>query len=168
MSPSGGVSDAPIETAPGSASRDNPRAAFAPNLRNISISLIDPRYFQADHVGHRVEHHFWCRLHLWLSLLLCMVGTWGYYGTCCWDPARGYGYRGYASANVYGRWSNCQRFHEGCLGQPAYRELWCRQSHYISNISPLLPAACSVIGAHRNSLQGTRPRPSPRSRTADD
>ena len=38
MSPSGGVSDAPIETAPGSASRDNPRAAFAPNLRNISIS----------------------------------------------------------------------------------------------------------------------------------
>ena len=77
MSPSGGVSDAPIETAPGSASRDNPRAAFAPNLGNVSISLIDRRYFQADHVGHRVEHHFWCRLHLWLSLLLCMVGTWG-------------------------------------------------------------------------------------------
>jgi len=63
-------------------------------------------------------------------------GPGGYYGTCCWDPARGYGYGGYASANVYGRWSNCQRFHEGRLGQPAYRELWCRQSHYISNISP--------------------------------
>jgi hypothetical protein len=33
-------------------------------------------------------------------------GPWGYYGTCCWGPAWGYGYGGYASANVYGRWGN--------------------------------------------------------------
>jgi hypothetical protein len=33
-------------------------------------------------------------------------GPWGYYGTCCWGPAWGYGYGGYAGANVYGRWGN--------------------------------------------------------------
>jgi hypothetical protein len=33
-------------------------------------------------------------------------GPWGYYGACCWAPAWGYGYGGYASANVYGRWGN--------------------------------------------------------------
>jgi hypothetical protein len=33
-------------------------------------------------------------------------GPWGYYGSCCWGPAWGYGYGGYASANVYGRWGN--------------------------------------------------------------
>lgn len=33
-------------------------------------------------------------------------GPWGYYGLCCWDPAWGYGYGGYTSANVYGRWGN--------------------------------------------------------------
>jgi hypothetical protein len=33
-------------------------------------------------------------------------GPWGYYGPCCWSPAWGYGYGGYASANVYGRWGN--------------------------------------------------------------
>jgi len=33
-------------------------------------------------------------------------GPWGYYGACCWGPAWGYGYGGYASANVYGRWGN--------------------------------------------------------------
>ena len=33
-------------------------------------------------------------------------GPWGYYGPCCWGPAWGYGYGGYASANVYGRWGN--------------------------------------------------------------
>jgi hypothetical protein len=33
-------------------------------------------------------------------------GPWGYYAPCCWAPAWGYGYGGYASANVYGRWGN--------------------------------------------------------------
>ena len=33
-------------------------------------------------------------------------GPWGYYGPCCWGPAWGYGYGGYAGANVYGRWGN--------------------------------------------------------------
>jgi hypothetical protein len=33
-------------------------------------------------------------------------GPWGYYGACCWRPAWGYGYGGYAGANVYGRWGN--------------------------------------------------------------
>ena len=33
-------------------------------------------------------------------------GPWGYYGTCCWYPAWGYGWGGYAAANVYGRWGN--------------------------------------------------------------
>jgi hypothetical protein len=33
-------------------------------------------------------------------------GPWGYYGPCCWGPAWGYGWGGYASANVYGRWGN--------------------------------------------------------------
>ena len=33
-------------------------------------------------------------------------GPWGYYGACCWGPAWGYGYGGYAAANVYGRWGN--------------------------------------------------------------
>jgi hypothetical protein len=33
-------------------------------------------------------------------------GPWGYYGPCCWGPAWGYGYGGYASTNVYGRWGN--------------------------------------------------------------
>ena len=33
-------------------------------------------------------------------------GPWGYYGPCCWGPAWGYGFGGYASANVYGRWGN--------------------------------------------------------------
>jgi len=36
-------------------------------------------------------------------------GPWGYYGAygaCCWGPAWGYGWGGYASANVYGRWGN--------------------------------------------------------------
>ncbi len=33
-------------------------------------------------------------------------GPWSYYGPCCWGPAWGYGYGGYASANVYGRWGN--------------------------------------------------------------
>jgi hypothetical protein len=33
-------------------------------------------------------------------------GPWGYYGPCCWGPAWGYGYGGYASANVYGRWGS--------------------------------------------------------------
>jgi hypothetical protein len=33
-------------------------------------------------------------------------GPWGYYSGCCWGPAWGYGYGGYASANVYGRWGN--------------------------------------------------------------
>ena len=33
-------------------------------------------------------------------------GPWGYYGSCCWGPAWGYGWGGYASANVYGRWGN--------------------------------------------------------------
>ena len=33
-------------------------------------------------------------------------GPWAYYGACCWGPAWGYGYGGYASANVYGRWGN--------------------------------------------------------------
>ena len=33
-------------------------------------------------------------------------GPWGYYGPCCWAPAWGYGYGGYASTNVYGRWGN--------------------------------------------------------------
>ena len=33
-------------------------------------------------------------------------GPWGYYGPCCWGPAWGYGYGGYASANIYGRWGN--------------------------------------------------------------
>ena len=33
-------------------------------------------------------------------------GPWGYYGPCCWGPAWGYGYGGYAATNVYGRWGN--------------------------------------------------------------
>jgi hypothetical protein len=33
-------------------------------------------------------------------------GPWGYYGPCCWGPAWGYGYGGFAAANVYGRWGN--------------------------------------------------------------
>ena len=33
-------------------------------------------------------------------------GPWGYYGPCCWGPAWGHGYGGYASTNVYGRWGN--------------------------------------------------------------
>lgn len=33
-------------------------------------------------------------------------GPWGYYGACCWGPVWGYGYGGYASTNVYGRWGN--------------------------------------------------------------
>jgi len=33
-------------------------------------------------------------------------GPWGYYGSCCWGTAWGYGWGGYASANVYGRWGN--------------------------------------------------------------
>jgi len=33
-------------------------------------------------------------------------GPWGYYGPCCWGPAWGYGYGGYAAANVYGQWGN--------------------------------------------------------------
>ncbi|HEY6968765.1 MAG TPA: hypothetical protein VJA94_06160 [Candidatus Angelobacter sp.] len=33
-------------------------------------------------------------------------GPWGYYGPCCWGPAWGYGWGGYASTNVYGRWGN--------------------------------------------------------------
>jgi hypothetical protein len=33
-------------------------------------------------------------------------GPWGYYGPCCWGPVWGYGYGGFASANVYGRWGN--------------------------------------------------------------
>jgi hypothetical protein len=33
-------------------------------------------------------------------------GPWGYYGPCCWGPIWGYGYGGYASTNVYGRWGN--------------------------------------------------------------
>ncbi len=33
-------------------------------------------------------------------------GPWGYYGSCCWGPAWGYGWGGYASANIYGRWGN--------------------------------------------------------------
>ena len=33
-------------------------------------------------------------------------GPWGYYGPCCWGPAWGYGYGGYVSTNVYGRWGN--------------------------------------------------------------
>ncbi len=33
-------------------------------------------------------------------------GPWGYYGPCCWGPAWGYGYGGYASTNIYGRWGN--------------------------------------------------------------
>jgi len=33
-------------------------------------------------------------------------GPWGYYGACCWGPAWGYGWGGYASTNVYGRWGN--------------------------------------------------------------
>ena len=33
-------------------------------------------------------------------------GPWGYYGPCCWGPAWGYGYGGYAAANVYGHWGN--------------------------------------------------------------
>jgi hypothetical protein len=33
-------------------------------------------------------------------------GPWGYYGPCCWGPAWGYGYGGYTSTNVYGRWGN--------------------------------------------------------------
>jgi hypothetical protein len=33
-------------------------------------------------------------------------GPWGYYGACCWGPAWGYGYGGFASTNVYGRWGN--------------------------------------------------------------
>jgi len=33
-------------------------------------------------------------------------GPWGYYGPCCWGPAWGRGYGGYASTNVYGRWGN--------------------------------------------------------------
>jgi hypothetical protein len=33
-------------------------------------------------------------------------GPWGYYGPCCWWPAWGHGYGGYASTNVYGRWGN--------------------------------------------------------------
>ena len=32
-------------------------------------------------------------------------GPWGYY-PCCYGPAWGYGYGGYAAANVYGRWGN--------------------------------------------------------------
>jgi len=32
-------------------------------------------------------------------------GPWAYY-PCCWGPAWGYGYGGYAAANVYGRWGN--------------------------------------------------------------
>lgn len=33
-------------------------------------------------------------------------GPWGYYGSCCWGTAWGYGWGGYSSANVYGRWGN--------------------------------------------------------------
>src|SRR5215469_2480865 len=33
-------------------------------------------------------------------------GPWGYYGGCCWRPAWGYGWGGYTSANVYGRWGS--------------------------------------------------------------
>lgn len=33
-------------------------------------------------------------------------GPWGYYGACCWGTAWGYGWGGYVSANVYGRWGN--------------------------------------------------------------
>jgi hypothetical protein len=38
-------------------------------------------------------------------------GPWGYYGSCCWGPAWGYGWGGYASANVYGRWGNTAYAH---------------------------------------------------------
>jgi len=33
-------------------------------------------------------------------------GPWGWYGPCCWAPAWGWGWGGYASTNVYGRWGN--------------------------------------------------------------
>jgi hypothetical protein len=38
-------------------------------------------------------------------------GPWGYYGPCCWGPAWGYGYGGYAAMNVYGRWGNAAYGH---------------------------------------------------------
>jgi len=38
-------------------------------------------------------------------------GPWGYYGPCCWGPAWGYGYGGFASTNVYGRWGNAAYQH---------------------------------------------------------
>jgi hypothetical protein len=136
MSPSGGVSDAPIETAPGSASRDNPRAAFAPNLGNVSISLIDRRYFQADHVGHRVEHHFWCRLHLWLSLLLCMVGTRGLLRDVLLGSSPGIWIWRLRERQRLWSLEQLPTLPRRLPGPTRIPGLWCRQSHYISNISP--------------------------------
>ena len=33
-------------------------------------------------------------------------GPWGWYGPCCWAPVWGWGWGGYVSTNVYGRWGN--------------------------------------------------------------
>jgi hypothetical protein len=47
-------------------------------------------------------------------------GPWGYYGPCCWGPAWGYGYGGYTSANVYGRWGNAAYARTGAAWASPY------------------------------------------------
>jgi hypothetical protein len=63
-------------------------------------------------------------------------GPWGYYGPCCWGPAWGYGYGGYASANVYGRWGNTAYARTGAA--------WAN------------PYTRNYGGASRSSFQSTR------------
>ena len=72
-------------------------------------STLHLRSWRGLHVefGNGLEHHDRCRLYA--TAILTTIhggGPWGYYGACCWGPAWGYGYGGYASANVYGRWGN--------------------------------------------------------------
>ena len=58
-------------------------------------------------------------------------GPWGYYGPCCWGPAWGYGYGGYASANVYGRWGMLRTRVRVLLGESLQRKLrWGKPHRY--------------------------------------
>ena len=50
--------------------------------------------------------HHRCRIFGWPSLLLSMVGSTGILRGLLLGPGPGYGYGGFAAANVYGRWGN--------------------------------------------------------------
>ena len=53
-------------------------------------------------------------------------GPWGYYGSLLLGAGLGYGYGGYAGANVYGRWGNTAYASTRCrLGESLHGELWC-------------------------------------------